>query len=125
MKKAQKKQDQAPLEFSDDEPEEFEFDKQESDNSDSFDSENEEEPEEGISKETADPEKKRLERIEQKKVKLERKMAKPNSEVILDAKQLWEKLRQKSLEKKERIELMDKMMAIVSGKASDVIFYLN
>ncbi len=65
-------------------------------------------------------EKQRLARKEQKQQTLERKLQKPNSDLIMEAKGIWEQLRQKRLTKAERKELMDKMMALVTGKALDV-----
>jgi pumilio family protein 6 len=119
---------QEPQEFSDDEPEQFEFDS-ECEYFDDFDENQEkdtstQQPESNETNAENDAEKKRLARLEQKKVQLERKLAKPNADLIFEAKQLWEKLRQKSLPKNQRIELMDKMMKIVSGKALDV-FLIN
>ncbi|KAJ3255139.1 hypothetical protein HK103_006602 [Boothiomyces macroporosus] len=67
-------------------------------------------------------EKQKAARLEQKQKALERKMAKPNSEMIMEAKKIWEQLRQKRLTKPERKELMDQMMKLVSGKALDIIF---
>jgi type III secretory pathway component EscV len=91
---------------------EFEFDEQE-----------EEYPLEGEEAvlEEADPkEKQRLQRKEQKEQTLKRKLQKPNSELIMEAKNIWEQLRQKRLSKQERRELMDQMMKLVSGKVLEV-----
>jgi predicted house-cleaning NTP pyrophosphatase (Maf/HAM1 superfamily) len=69
-------------------------------------------------------EKQRLQRKEQKEQTLKRKLQKPNSDLILEAKSIWEQLRQKRLTKPERKELMDQMMKIVSGKALEVMLRL-
>ena len=116
---------QEPQEFSDDEPEQFEFDS-ECEYFDDFEENQEKETstqhqESSETNSENDSEKKRLARLEQKKVQLERKLSKPNADLIFEAKQLWEKLRQKSLPKNQRIELMEKMMKVVSGKALDVL----
>lgn len=65
-------------------------------------------------------EKKRAEKEEKKKVLLERKAQKPNSNLIQNAKEIWEKLRQKRLSKKERRDLMKNMMNLVRGKCLEV-----
>ena len=65
-------------------------------------------------------EKKRAEKEEKKKVLLERKAQKPNSNLIQNAKEIWEKLRQKRLSKKERRDLMKDMMGLVRGKCLEV-----
>ena len=83
-----------------------------------FEEEEEEQvPEQEQEQETAD---KLEQRKLQKQEKLKRKLLKPNSDLILKAKQIWEELRKKRLKKAERIELMEEMMKIVQGKALDV-----
>ena len=103
-------------EFSD---EEFELDNNELEEFEEFDP-TEEGHDEMPEKTEEDLEKSKLARKEQKQLQLERKMKKPNSDIIQEAKLIWEQLRQKKINKKERQELMDKMMNIVSGKALDV-----
>jgi pumilio family protein 6 len=61
-------------------------------------------------------------RKEQKKLQLQRKMAKPNAPLIQKAKTLWEQLRSKSLEGKERAQVMSEMMGLIKGKVIDLIF---
>lgn len=104
-------------EFSD---EEFELDNNELEEFEEFDPADEGH-EEMPEKTEEDSEKSKLARKEQKQLQLERKMKKPNSDIIHEAKLIWEQLRQKKINKKERQELMDKMMNIVSGKALDVL----
>jgi pumilio family protein 6 len=87
---------------------------------------NEEIGEELVQEKTAqDLEKQRLARKEQKQQTLQRKLQKPNFDLIIEAKGIWEQLRQKRLTKPERKELIDKMMALVSGKALDVFYLTN
>lgn len=117
-------------EYSDDE-QEFEFDSDQE--FESFEEEEEKVKKEGQQEEEGDTletndgqtdaekaEKQKASKLEQKKLKLERKLQKPHSELILEAKKIWEDLRQKRLSKQERRELMDKMMEIVKGKVLDV-----
>ncbi|KAI8899814.1 armadillo-type protein [Globomyces pollinis-pini] len=110
------KLDKEDEEFSEDE---FEYDPIEED---------EEEDEEVVdtvesqSKTAEEIEKQRLARIEQKNLIMQRKLAKPNADIILQAKQIWEKLRAKQLSKNERTKLMNEMMGIVKGKALDIIY---
>jgi hypothetical protein len=62
-------------------------------------------------------------RKEQKALLLERKSQKPNAPLIQQAKKIWEQLRQKKLESKERMELMTQMMKLVKGKCQDVLLF--
>jgi F0F1-type ATP synthase membrane subunit b/b' len=83
-------------------------------------------PEEGevepkVNAQEKDAAKIKQQRQEQKEQTLKRKLQKPNSDLILEAKNIWEQLRQKRLNKQERRDLMDQMMKIVTGKALDVI----
>jgi pumilio family protein 6 len=99
--------------------EEVEFDEGEFE----FDEHEEEYPleqAEAAEEETDPKEKQRLQRKEQKEQTLKRKLQKPNSELIMEAKNIWEQLRQKRLSKQERRALMDQMMKLVSGKVLEV-----
>ncbi|KAJ3359363.1 hypothetical protein HDU91_004954 [Kappamyces sp. JEL0680] len=80
------------------------------------------EPESRDGKTQEELEKQRASRKEQKQKALERKLQKPHSDIILEAKKIWEELRQKRLTKPERKKLMDQMMEIVTGKALDIIY---
>ena len=53
---------------------------------------------------------------------MQRKMAKPNAPLIQKAKSLWEQLRSKALDAKERAQVMAKMMELIKGKVIDLIF---
>jgi hypothetical protein len=100
-----------------------------SENEEFFDApeEEEEEEEEEMEENTKtedELEKLRASRKEQKQKAVERKLQKPHADIILQAKKLWEEVRQKRLSKAERKKLMDEMMSIVSGKALDVTIVL-
>jgi hypothetical protein len=73
------------------------------------------------SKSAEELEKQKLQRKEQKELAMQRKMQKPHAEMIVEAKRIWEEVRQKRLTKQQRRELMDKMMSIVGDKVVDVI----
>jgi pumilio family protein 6 len=64
----------------------------------------------------------KLARIEQKKNLKDRKETKPFAPIIVKAKKIWEELRKKNLNKKDRASLVLEMMDIVAGKAKDIIF---
>lgn len=107
--------------------EEFEFDNNEIENSENIqDSENEGEMEgdanQPIQKTADQVEKIQQARKEQKALLKERKEAKPNAPIIINAKAIWENLRKRNLGKSERASLMEKMMDLVSGKCKDIIF---
>ncbi|KAG0267409.1 pumilio domain member 6 [Mortierella polycephala] len=59
---------------------------------------------------------------QKKALREERRSHKPNSELIVPAKKLWEKLRLKELPKEERQQVMKEMMALITGKVQDIIF---
>jgi pumilio family protein 6 len=61
-------------------------------------------------------------RKEQKRLQMQRRMAKPNAPLIQQAKALWEQLRSKTLDKKSRSDAMDQMMDLIKGKVNDLIF---
>lgn len=61
-------------------------------------------------------------RKEQKKLLLQRKMAKPNAPLIQQAKSLWEQIRSKTLDSTSRAASMAKMMELIKGKVNDLIF---
>ncbi|KAH6598997.1 hypothetical protein BASA50_003317 [Batrachochytrium salamandrivorans] len=67
-------------------------------------------------------EKTRLARTEQKALLKDRKMQRSHAPMIMEAKTIWEELRQKRLKKQERRELMNRMMGLVTGKAKEIIF---
>jgi pumilio family protein 6 len=52
----------------------------------------------------------------------EKKMAKPNAEMVYEAKKLWEQVRQKKIENEKRKELVGKLIEVVEGKIHDVVF---
>ncbi|KAG0232515.1 pumilio domain member 6 [Actinomortierella wolfii] len=57
-----------------------------------------------------------------KQLRDQRRAQKPNAEVIVPAKKLWEKLRLKELPKPERQEVMKQMMDLIKGKVQEIIF---
>ncbi|KAJ3019905.1 hypothetical protein HKX48_001629 [Thoreauomyces humboldtii] len=67
-------------------------------------------------------EKQRQSRAEQKAQQIERRDAKPNAQLIQEAKMIWEKLRQKKISAKERQVEMEALMKLIRGKVKDVIF---
>jgi pumilio family protein 6 len=59
----------------------------------------------------------------QKALARERKLAKPNADVIERSKKLWEKLRLKShIEKEERKTLVKELFEIIEGRVKDFVF---
>ncbi|KAG8855333.1 pumilio domain member 6 [Tulasnella sp. 330] len=58
----------------------------------------------------------------QRQVARERRLAKPNGQIVGEAKALWELARQKSISKKEQQEHVAKLMAVVKGKIQDLVF---
>ncbi|KAG8998549.1 pumilio domain member 6 [Tulasnella sp. JGI-2019a] len=58
----------------------------------------------------------------QRQVARERRLAKPNGQIVSEAKSLWELARQKSISKKERQEHVTKLMTLVKGKIQDLVF---
>jgi pumilio family protein 6 len=53
----------------------------------------------------------------------ERKAAKPNADSIQQAKQIWERLRQKlNVSEKERKELLDELFGLMEGRIRDFVF---
>ncbi|KAK4906496.1 Pumilio y domain member 6, partial [Elasticomyces elasticus] len=61
--------------------------------------------------------------VEQKRVKQERLNAKPNSDLILRSKKLWEKLRLKChVQKDERAKLVAELFEIITGRVKDFVF---
>ncbi|KAI8812258.1 armadillo-type protein [Cladochytrium replicatum] len=61
-------------------------------------------------------------RADQKKLLAERKQLKPHGESIAVAKKLWEKVRVQRLSNSERQPLLEQLMALVKGKAQEIIF---
>lgn len=61
-------------------------------------------------------------RKEQKKLLMQRRMAKPNAPLIQQAKSLWEQIRSKTLDSNSRAAAMAKMMELIKGKVNDLIF---
>lgn len=59
-------------------------------------------------------------RAEQKELQLQRKLQRPNGEIIIKAKKLWEKLRVRVLPDEKRPKLMDEMMDLITGRVHDV-----
>ncbi|RUP51862.1 hypothetical protein BC936DRAFT_145038 [Jimgerdemannia flammicorona] len=58
----------------------------------------------------------------QKEIRAERKAHKPNSDMIHEAKKVWEKLRLNDLKLEEKRQFMEEMMALIQGRVQDVIF---
>ncbi|KAK5137367.1 hypothetical protein LTR08_008945 [Meristemomyces frigidus] len=59
----------------------------------------------------------------QRAVAKERRAAKPNADVILRSKQLWERLRRKShVPREERKELITELFTIINGRVRDFVF---
>ncbi|KAI8814785.1 armadillo-type protein, partial [Cladochytrium replicatum] len=59
---------------------------------------------------------------DQKKLLAERKQLKPHGESIAVVKKLWEKVRVQRLSNAERQPLLEQLMALVKGKAQEIIF---
>ncbi|KAG0317763.1 pumilio domain member 6 [Dissophora globulifera] len=59
---------------------------------------------------------------QKKALREERRAHKPNSDIIMPAKKLWEKIRTKELPKAERQAAMKEMMVLITGKVKDIIF---
>lgn len=59
----------------------------------------------------------------QKALIQERKAAKPNADIILRAKKIWERLRRKShVQLEERRELVSELFEIIQGRVKDLVF---
>ena len=56
----------------------------------------------------------------QKELQAQRKAAKPNAEMTMHAKQLWNAARQRNLSKQERESLCKKLADTVRGKVSEI-----
>ena len=66
------------------------------------------------------PEEKRQARKDQKEARMTRRLLKPHADIIEQSKKIWEQIRSKSTTKKNKQELMSKLMDLVKGKAIDV-----
>ena len=66
------------------------------------------------------PEEKRQARRDQKEARMTRRLLKPHADIIEQSKKIWEQIRSKSTTKKNKQELMSKLMDLVKGKAIDV-----
>ena len=60
--------------------------------------------------------------LKQKAQLLERKSAKPNAEIIFQAKSLWNQLNRKKLEKAKRQEIVKELFNVVQGHVVDITF---
>ncbi|KAJ1918253.1 Pumilio y domain member 6 [Mycoemilia scoparia] len=60
--------------------------------------------------------------IQKKKLKNERKAAKPKGDIIAQAKKIWEQLRRRDLESGKRAEVMGEMMNLIGGSIKEVTF---
>lgn len=61
--------------------------------------------------------------IKQKALQQERKAARPNADIILRSKQLWERLRRKShVPLEERKKLIAELFGIITGRVKDFVF---
>ncbi|RVX71935.1 hypothetical protein B0A52_04334 [Exophiala mesophila] len=61
--------------------------------------------------------------VKQKALAQERKAAKPNADLILRSKKIWERLRRKShVPKEERETLVKELFEIISGRVKDFVF---
>jgi hypothetical protein len=50
----------------------------------------------------------------------ERKLAKPNAQMIYEAKKIWEEMRIKKLDPEKRTTLINKLMNLIKGKIYEV-----
>ncbi|KAG0262379.1 pumilio domain member 6 [Actinomortierella ambigua] len=57
-----------------------------------------------------------------KQLRDQRRAQKPNAEMVMPAKKLWEKLRLKEQPKADRQAIMLEMMGLIQGKVQDIIF---
>lgn len=67
-------------------------------------------------------EEKKQARKDQKERTLNRRLLKPNADIIEESKKIWEQVRHKSTTKEKKRELMVTLMNIVRGKAIDVFY---
>lgn len=58
----------------------------------------------------------------QRALQSQRKLAKPNSALIADAKRVWALARQKNIPKNERQKHVADLMDVIKGKVQDVVF---
>ncbi|PLB43892.1 ARM repeat-containing protein [Aspergillus steynii IBT 23096] len=93
------------------------------------DEEDEDEDEDEEEKNSAEPAKNgnnnnsRESHIKQKALQQERKAARPNADIILRSKQLWERLRRKShVPLEERKKLIAELFGIITGRVKDFVF---
>jgi pumilio family protein 6 len=56
----------------------------------------------------------------QKLKRKERKLAKPNAEIVYEAKKIWEEMRIKKLNPEKRTTLINKLMNLIKGKIYEV-----
>ncbi|KAJ1678390.1 Pumilio y domain member 6 [Spiromyces aspiralis] len=59
---------------------------------------------------------------QQKKLKSERKTAKPKGELVAQAKKIWERLRPRDLDQGTRRKIMAEMMELIGGSISEITF---
>jgi len=64
--------------------------------------------------------KKRADRLEKKKLRVERKATKPNSEGLYEAKAIWSMCRRKDLDEKERGVKIHELFALLRGTFQEV-----
>ncbi|KAI9020779.1 armadillo-type protein [Phycomyces nitens] len=61
-------------------------------------------------------------RREQRQTKMERKAHDRNFDMISEAKRIWEKLRRSDIKREEQKQLMEEIMAVITGRVQEVIF---
>ena len=58
----------------------------------------------------------------QKALLSQRRAAKPNSELLIEAKRAWSSARQKNISKLERDKYVKALMDVIRGKVKDIVF---
>ena len=58
--------------------------------------------------------------MDAKKARLQRRLEKPHGNIVEEAKSLWNKAREKSLDPKVRSELVNQIMGLITGKIAQV-----